>query len=579
MKHVSLELTVDFDARAVRGSATLDLELAPGAHEVVLDTRRLAIQSVCDGSGAPLAHTLRAEDVLLGSALVISLPVSVDRVVVTYATARDAEALQWLDCAQTAGGEHPFLFTQGHAIQSRSWLPLQDSPGIRMTYEARIRVPAPLVALMSAERAEPVTLGGQSVFTFQMKEPIPAYLIALAVGFLASHEVGPRTAVFAEPATLTRAAYEFAELEKILEAAESLVGPYRWGRFDVLVMPPSFPYGGMENPRLTFASPTLLAGDRSLVTVLVHELAHAWAGNLVVNATWSDFWLNEGTTVYLELRLNEALWGVDRAALLKSWSWRELASEIGRSGATPDTRLRYDMTGRDPAEGVTMIPYLKGAALFWTLESVVGRARLDASLRSWFEAHAFGAVTTDMMVEHLRASLSTDGSLAVDLEAWVDAPGLPDVPAPTSALLDRVDAASAAALRGADPLTLDVRDFTPAAWRQFLASLRTSTDVSAVDAPLLARLDGVFAFGESQNAEILAPWLRLLIQAGVATAEPVIEAFLRNHGRAKYLRPIMQDLLASDWGAPLARRVYASQRERYHALVRGSLDRLFDPTP
>ena len=580
LTHVAIDLTVDFDARTLRGCVTLDLDLAPGltaaSREVVLDSRALTIQSVCDVSGSALVHALREEDTLLGSALVVTLPPGVNRIVVTYATSPDGGALQWLGPEQTAGGQHPFLFTQGHAIQSRSWLPVQDSPGIRMTYEARITVPRPLIALMSAERAEPVSMGSQSVFTFQMREPIPAYLIALAVGEVTCREIGARTAVFAEPRTLDRAAYEFAEIEAILEAAEALVGRYRWGRFDVLVMPPSFPYGGMENPRLTFVSPTLLAGDRSLVTVLVHELAHAWAGNLVVNSTWNDFWLNEGTTVYLELRLNEALWGADRAALLKSWSFRELASEIERGGATPDTRLRYDMTGRDPAEGVTVIPYLKGAALFWTLEGLVGRDRLDASLRSWFDSHAFGAVTTDMMIEHLRTTLGDGvGSLAVDLEAWVDKPGLPDVPAPTSSILDRVDAAVAAVLDRVDPSDVDVAGFTPAAWRQFLGGLRTA-DSDALDGLMLERLDRAFAFGASQNAEVLAPWLRLLIKASVESAGPTIEAFLRTHGRAKFLRPIVQDLLATEWGASLARRVYESQRPRYHALVRASLDKLFE---
>jgi leukotriene-A4 hydrolase len=565
--HLSLALSVDFGGRVLRGTATLDLAIEGDAESVVLDTRQLAIAAVTDGAGRALAYELAPEDPVLGSALTVRLPEGTRRVVIDYATSPDAGALQWLDPEQTAGGRHPFLFTQGQAILTRTWIPIQDSPAVRLTYDATIEVPAPLVALMSAERLSSARGGS---FAFRMNEPIPAYLIALTVGEIACRELGPRTAVFAEPAVIERAAYEFGEMEQMIDAVEPLVGPYLWGRFDVVVMPPSFPYGGMENPRLIFASPTLLAGDRSLTTVIAHELAHAWAGNLVVNATWNDFWLNEGTTVYLELRMNEVLWGRERAELLKSWGFRELAGAIdGMGEGSPDTRLCYDMTGRDPAEGVTVVPYLKGAAFFWTLEKAVGRDRLDAWLRGWFERHAFRSVTTDIFLRDLREHLNPPG---MDLDRWVNDPGLPrEAEPPPSALLSRVDAASAAVLAGEPPASVDIQGWTPQAWRHFLGTLLAARPEGA----LLTALDEAFRLSKSGNAELLLPWLRLEARARRDLAIPRIESFLAEQGRYKFLRPLYADLLSTEWGAPIARRTYEGARRRYHALVRSGLDKLF----
>lgn len=573
VRHAVLDLVVDFDRRVLRGTAALDLEVAEGASSVTLDTRALSVARVESGDGAPLAFAFGAVDPVLGAPLTIALA-GATRVVVTYETSPDAEGLQWLDPAQTAGGARPFLFTQGHAIQTRSFIPLQDSPAIRVTYEARVTVPSALVAVMSAEHLGATVSGEVTTFAFRMREPIPPYLIALAVGDLARREIGPRTAVFAEPSTIDRAAYELAEMEQMIDAAEPLGGPYRWGRFDVVVMPPSFPYGGMENPRLTFASPSILVGDRSLTTLIAHELSHAWAGNLVTNATWRDFWINEGTTVYLELRVHESLWGADRAAMLQAWGHRELLAEIERCGSDdPDTRLRYDMTGRDPAEGVTVVPYLKGAAFFWTLETIVGRPRLDAWLRGWFDRRAFQSVTTDMLLDDLRAQLLTDEASrrSIDLDRWVDEPGPPRSPAPrASALLDRVDAATKALLAGEAPSTVDTTGYTPHAFRQLLGAVLAARPAPA----LVEAMDAAFGLSATSNAEVLLPWLRLEVSARRAAAIPRIERFLLAQGRLRYLKPLYGDLLASDWGAHIARRTYADARPRYHALVRASLDKL-----
>ncbi|MFO0616811.1 MAG: M1 family metallopeptidase [Polyangiaceae bacterium] len=574
VRHVALDLDVDFRAHVLRGKATLDLDVADFARSLVLDSRRLHVDRVVDAAGRALAFSIGAHEPVLGAPLTVELPRGTTRVAITYRTHADAEALEWLDPVQTAGGAHPFLFTQGHAIQTRSWIPLQDSPRVRVTYEARITVPRELVAVMSAEHLGGAPAGDEerSTFTFRMAEPIPPYLIALAVGDLATRAIGPRTAVFAEPSWIERAAHELGEAERMIDAAEALGGPYRWGRFDVVIMPPSFPYGGMENPRLTFASPSIIVGDRSLTTLVAHELAHAWAGNLVTNATWNDFWINEGTTVYLELRIHEVLWGATRARMLHTWGYRELVAEIERVGtSSPDTRLAYDMTGRDPAVGVTIIPYLKGAAFFWTIENRVGRPRLDRWLRGWFDRRAFQSVTTAELLADLRAELFTPADEPIDLEAWVSTPGVPDAaPPPPSELLDRVDAAAKALAAGTAPGAIDTRGWTPHAFRQLLGALLASPPPLAQ----LDALDAAFGLSASTNCEVTLPWLRLLVKLRGERAAAPVEAFLRSQGRARYLRPLYADLLEAPWGSAFAKRVYAEARPAYHALVRAALDAL-----
>jgi leukotriene-A4 hydrolase len=582
--HVALDLTVDFAARQLRGSAALDVAAAAGAREVVLDTRDLLVRAVTDGAGAALPFTLGEPDPVLGRALTIPLPPGVARVVVEYATGEGAPALQWFAPEQTAGGEHPFLFTQGHAVLTRSWLPTQDSPGVRQTYEARVTVPAALTAVMSAEQRTPDGAagppdgggGGTRRFEFRMPQPVPPYLFALAVGRLDFRPVGPRTGVYAEPPVVERARAEFADLERMLAAAEAIGGPYRWGRFDVLVPPPSFPYGGMENPRLTFVTPTLIAGDRSLTTVVAHELAHAWAGNLVTQATWSDFWLNEGFTVYMELRIVEALYGAERAAMLEVYGRRELDAEVRRLGpASPGTRLHADLAGRDPAEGVTVVPYVKGAAFLRVLERAVGRERLERYLRSWFDRHAFESVTTEEFVRDLRTHLFRgDASLErrVDVERWLYAPGLPEnAVEPRSDALDRVEAQARAFAAGGPAESLQTRAWSAQEWRHFLGVLPRELGPER-----LRDLDAAYHLSASTNAEVLFAWLRLAVRSRYEPALPALERFLTSQGRGKFVRPLYQELVATRWGEGEARRVYRRARPMYHALVRAALDPVID---
>ncbi|NIP77869.1 MAG: aminopeptidase [Gemmatimonadetes bacterium] len=579
VRHVDLRLAVDFERRTLAGAATLRLDRVPGARDLVLDTRGLEIRGVVTPGGDSLRWSLGEPVAHLGRPLRIGLPAGVELVEVHYRTAPDAAAVQWLDPVQTSSGA-PFLFTQGQAILTRTWIPTQDSPGIRQTYSATITVPEGLTAVMSAEmltpEGEPTNAG--RVFAFELDRPVPPYLIALAVGDLAFRSVGPRTGVYAEPGVVEAAAYEFAEMEDMLEAAEALYGPYRWGRYDVLVLPPSFPFGGMENPRLTFATPTILAGDRSLVSLIAHELAHSWSGNLVTNATWSDFWLNEGFTVYFENRIMEAVYGPEYAAMLEFLGREGLKAEIeDQLGGyeSPETILHLDLAGRDPDEGMTAIAYDKGAAFLRTIETVVGRERFDRFLRQYFDAHAFQPMTTDRFLayldEHLLAG-NPEWREAIQPEEWAYQPGLPSTIAPVeSRAFETVEGHVAAFVEGADPGELPTEGWSTHEWLHFLQSLPRELPEDRLRA-----LDAAFGLTESRNSEVLFEWLRLAIANRYEPAFAALEDFLVRQGRRKFLRPLYQDLARTDWGEAMALRIYRRARPTYHAISRSSIDEVLD---
>jgi leukotriene-A4 hydrolase len=572
--HVALDLRTDFKARQLSGTATLTIMPAAGATQVVLDTRDLTIERVTDSSGAPLQFVVGEIDAIRGRPLTVTLPAQ-GPIVVHYRTAPGAAALQWLAPEQTAGKRFPYLFSQGQAILTRTWIPTQDSPGIRQTYSARITVPRELRAVMSAEHLTPegVAAGEDRAFEFRLTTPVPPYLIALAVGDLRSRDIGPRTAVFSEPSVQDRAAYEFADLEKMVQTAEPLLGPYRWGRYDLLVLPPSFPFGGMENPRLTFATPTILAGDRSLVSLVAHELAHSWSGNLVTNATWSDFWLNEGTTSYVEKRLMEALYGAERAQILRVLAWRELQDEIARLGgpSSKETILHLDLTGRDPDDGATQIPYEKGAKFLETIEAAVGRERFDPYLRSYFDRHAFQPITSAAFLADVRANLiKGDAELEKKLllDEWVYQPGLPaNAAAPRAEALDRVHAQAKAFAGGTSAASLMTKGWSTQEWQHFLGNLPTMLTPAQ-----LRDLDAAFTLTGSGNSEVLFAWLRIAIRHHYQPAMPALERFLTEQGRRKFLRPLYEDLMKQDWGKAEAKRIYTKARPMYHAVATGTLD-------
>jgi leukotriene-A4 hydrolase len=575
VRHVALDLAADFAARRLRGSATLTFERAAGADSIVLDVNGLDVHHVRGPQGEALEFSVGAAREILGQPLTIRLPQSGNTIRIEYETSPDAAAVQWLEPAQTAGGRLPFLFTQGQAILTRTWVPTQDSPGIRQTYEAVIRVPPGMTAVMSAEMLTPTGEDGPSgsrAYRFRMDQPIPPYLFALAIGELAFREIGPRSGVYAEPSVVAAAAQEFAEVEQMMDAAERLYGPYRWGRYDILVLPPSFPFGGMENPRLTFATPTILAGDRSLVSLIAHELAHSWSGNLVTNATWDDFWLNEGFTTYIESRIMEELRGAEYADMLRELGRQDLHGTLEELGATsPDTRLRLDLAGRDPDEGMNDIAYEKGAAFLLTAESVVGRERLDAFLRDYFDRSAFQPMTSEAFLTHMNSELfAGDEQAATQLRAreWIFEPGLPDnVPAVRAAAFERVDGQVAAFRGGTPPAQLQTGNWTTHEWLRFLRALPDT-----LTAAQLASLDDAYGFSRTGNSEVLFAWLRVAIRNRYEPAMPALERFLTTQGRRKFVAPLFQDLMNTTWGVDVARRIYAQARPTYHSVTTNTVD-------
>ena len=572
--HVALDLTVDFAARKLRGTSRLSVERGPNTSTLIVDTRDLAVSRVSDGSGAPLTHQIGGEQPFMGRPLSITLSPKTTMVAIEYETSPDAAAVQWLDPAQTSGRKLPFLFTQGQAILTRTWIPTQDSPGIRQTYEASIRVPPGMRAVMSAQqvgtepRKEP---DGSLVYGFRMEHPIPPYLIALAVGDIAFKAIGANTGVYAEPSVVDRAASEFAEVDRMIEATERLYGPYRWGRYDILVLPPSFPYGGMENPRLTFATPTILAGDRSLVSLVAHELAHSWSGNLVTNATWDDFWINEGFTTYLEARIMESLRGKPYADMLRQLGRQDLATAIADAGGpqSPDTRLRLSLTGRDPDESAGDVAYEKGSAFLQTVESVVGRERLDTFLRDYFNAFAFKPMTSERLMAYMQEKLFRPGEAEkIDVQRWIFQPGLPENAPPVHAdAFAAIDRQIEAWTKGGSPAALPTRDWTTQEWLHFLRGLP-----DAIAQPRLAELDRTFRLSDSGNSEILFAWLEIAIRNRYTPAFPALERFLTSQGRRKFVRPLYQDLVKTDWGRKMAMDIYRRARPTYHSVSVTSID-------
>ena len=572
---MELDLDVDFGRRILAGSAVLHFERPDSsARRLLLDTRGLEIggvERIRGGAWSTARHELGAADPILGAPLAVDLEPGDDRVRIAYATRPGASGLQWLEPAQTAGKRHPFLFSQSQAIHARSWVPVQDTPAVRVTYEATLRTPSDLVALMGAAGNSTGERGG--VYRFRMPQRIPAYLMAIAAGDIAFAPLGPRSGVYAEPSVVGRAAAEFEDTERMMAAAERLYGAYRWDRYDILVLPPSFPFGGMENPRLTFATPTVLAGDKSLVSLIAHELAHSWSGNLVTNATWSDFWLNEGFTTYIERRIVEEVYGPETAAMEAVLGRQDLEDELARL-EDRDEILHIDLSGRDPDEGATRLPYEKGALFLRSLEEIFGRARFDAFLRGYFDHFAFQSIVTEDFTAYLRANLF-DGdrgrATSVPLEEWMERPGLPaSAPRPSSEALGRVAHAAedwtagrpAAAKAGFPGWTTHER-------LQFLRRLPSPLDVER-----LQELDGAFGLTATENSEVAFQWLLMALRGGYGASDARLEQFLVSIGRRKFIKPLYEELVKTDAGRERARAIYRKARPGYHPISVETVDRI-----
>jgi aminopeptidase N len=575
--HLDLDLAVDFTAKSLGGSATLTLLWRdPTATELWLDTEGLAIETVTGlPGGEALPFALAAADPVRGQALSIRIKPGTQKVVISYRTGPSAPALLWLPAESTPGKRQPMLFTQSQSISARSWIPLQDSPAIRFTYDAKIQVPPGAMALMSAEN--PTTTLADGRYAFHMPLAIPSYLMALAVGDYEFRATGPRTGVYADPTVLAGAAEELDEVDVMMQAAETLYGPYAWGRYDVLILPPSFPLGGMENPKLTFATPTILAGDKSLVSMIAHELAHSWSGNLVTNATWNDFWLNEGVTTYVERRLMEQLRGRDYSEMLAVLGRRDLEDDF--KAVAPDdatTRLHTALGAADHPDSLAVnVPYEKGYLLLRLLEETAGREPFDRFLRERFDRLAMQSTDTPAFAADVRERLFKGQAAllaTVRLDEWLEQPGLPEnAPRAVSQRFALVEAAANGFTRGTPPEKLATSAWSTHEWVHFLQSLP-----EPISDRNLSALDRAFHFTGSANAEILLQWLPRCVTSGYRPADAVVERFLTNVGRRRLIRPVCQAMI--DKGEPWrsqAEKIFRRASAGYHPLVRATIQAQF----
>lgn len=571
VRHLDLDINVDFDNRKILGTASLSIENITECDTLALDTRDLTISKVTLDNGKETTFRLGRMQDLFGQPLIINIQPETKVVHISYSTSPNAEALQWLEPQQTSSGTYPFLFTQSQSILARTWVPCQDTPDIRMTYNASVKTNPELLALMSA--TNPTAKNSEGTYSFVMDKPIPAYLLALAVGDLEFRPLGENCGVYAEPAMIDKAAYEFVDTEKMIKAAESLYGPYRWGRYDMLVLPPSFPFGGMENPRLTFLTPTIIAGDRSLVSLVAHELAHSWSGNLVTNATWDDFWLNEGFTTYSEYRIMEKLYGADYAQMIAQLGYQDLLRTLERLGYdNPDTRLALDLTGRHPDE-TTNVAYDKGQLFLTALEKAYGRDKFDAFLQKYINTFAFKTMTSEHFLKFLEKNLIKDTESthqAVRVYEWVYDPGLPDnCPVPDSPEFRKVDGQRQDFINGKPANELNTDGWTTHHWIHFLRAIPHNLNHES-----LTDLDKTYNLTASGNSEILFAWFTRALDLDYKPVLPALEKFLLHVGRAKFVVPLYTALARTEDGRILAKDIYKKARPLYHPVTYNVVDKV-----
>lgn len=565
LKHLHWTANVDFENKVIIANATWTIENTANAKFLLLDTRNLQIRNVLLNDKDNTQFELLEQNDLYGSVLKIELFEDTQTVSIDYNTSPDAKAIQWLSPQQTADKTDPFLFTQSQAILARSWLPCMDSPGVRFTYNADVTVPSHLFAVMSAKNPKEKSEDG--LYHFEMNQPIPSYLFALAVGNFEYQSIGKSCGVYAEPSVLQKAANEFEDLPQMIAAAEHLYGPYRWEEYDLIVLPPSFPFGGMENPRITFATPTILAGDKSLTSLVAHELAHSWSGNLVTNVNWQELWLNEGFTVYFEQRIMEELYGKEYSEMLASLSYEGLIEEL-KTMNPESTKLYVNLENKDPDEGMNSIPYDKGYLFLRTIEEHIGREKMDAFLRSYFSTYGFKVMNTKSFIELLQSEIIKENtSLAEQLqvEQWIYEPGLPENHATPSSnkfatVRETIKDLSILSIKSAS------KEWSSHEWQHFIENLPRDISIDQMKA-----LDEAFLFTQSGNSEIQFDWYQLSLQVGYKAAYPAIETFLINVGRRKFVAPLFKTMLATNQ-EEMARTIYKSSRENYHSVTYQSID-------
>ncbi|KAK7101710.1 leukotriene A-4 hydrolase-like [Littorina saxatilis] len=563
--NIDLDLAVDFEKNVIAGTAHLHVEKKRDAIEaLVLDTKDLNIEAVSEqGSGRVLEFKHHDEGNIkaFGSKLEITLPSDAGKrliVSIQYITSPTCSALQWLCPEQTAGKRQPYLFSQCQAIHARSLFPCQDTPTVKFTYTAKVKAPREITILMSAVRLGAVACEGDSssrVHQFEQKVPIPSYLLAIVGGDIESRDIGPRSKVWSEKELVEQAAFEFAETEKMLRTAENLLGPYVWGQYDLLILPPSFPYGGMENPCLTFVTPTILAGDRSLADVVAHEISHSWTGNLVTNSTFQDFWLNEGHTVFAERKITSRMHGGEPLRqFLANEGWKTLQETVAtltKAKESAYTKLIPDLTGVDPDDAFSSVPYEKGFALLCYLEQILGGSAVyEPFLRAYIEHFKYQSITSQQWKDFLFSYFCSEEDQrklqAVDWNTWFFAEGMPNVqPQFDSSLAKPCQDLASQWLTAADTdlssfTATDLQQFSALQKREFIALLLQAETVVTV--AKLQTMDTLYQLSAIRNSEICFRWLRLGVKSRWKDIIPRALEFVTEQGRMKFVRPIYRDL-------------------------------------
>jgi leukotriene-A4 hydrolase len=572
VKHLDLDIKVDFDSQTISGVASWTIDNTSKGNEIIFDENTLNITRVTLGNDEKETQYKLGDSVEFhGKPLCITIEPNTTKVNIYYNTTKDGVALQWLKPEQTADKRKPFVFSQGQSIWSRTWIPCQDSPGVRFTYNAKVSVPKDLMALMSA--VNPQQKNDTGVYTFKQDKPIPSYLMAIAVGDIEFKSINNRTGVYAEHSQIDKAFWEFAKLGDMVNAAEKLFGPYRWGRYDVIVLPPSFPFGGMENPNLTFLTPTVLAGDRSLTSLLAHELGHSWSGNLVTNASWDEIWLNEGFTTYVEHRIGEEVFGENEAKMQDVLSRKVLEENLDELGIdSPNTRLKIDLSGKNPDEGLSDIPYEKGYAFLQTIEAAVGRKQFDTFLTNYFNDHAFQSINTEAFVSYINKNLIKGDKVLADkikLDDWLYKPGIPsNIINPVSKDFNAIDAIQKTWRKtGIKGLSQKIKSTNEKQhFIDYLPEDLTATEMTAIDKE--------WNFTNGGNFVVKRQWFIIAIQHQYKVAYPTIENFLTSYSRTYSLTPLYKEMIKTPEGKVWAKQIYAKAKPGYHATTVEALEKI-----
>ena len=564
IKHINFRIVVDFSTRMLEIEANYQMQ-EPVHGSLYLDSFKIDLKQA-RMNGLELEWEFDARDDILGERLHLKGLDGDSTFTLMFHASPEARALQWLNAAQTAGGKSPFLYSQCQAIHARSIFPCQDTPSVRFTYSAEVEVPQGLIAVMAAEQVEVrdgTGHGYATLFRFKMPQPIPSYLFALAVGNLVFREFGPRTGIYAEPEIIEAAAWEFAENEIKMNEAEKLLGPYLWGRYDLLVLPPSFPYGGMENPRLTFLTPTSILGTRGQTSLITHELAHAWTGNLVTNATWQDFWLNEGWTTYAESRITEVLEGKDVEDLRAAFSEKQLIAVMERIGMdSPHTCLKLPGDEKDADSFTTIIPYYKGCFFLKECEYAVGRKRFDAFIQKYMASFQFQSLTTEAFLDFLKAELP-EVFEKVNVHKWVYEPGLPEEwHRPKSHLYDEVQEVLHDYEQGMRPAQQQVQD-----WHRFQNFSFLQGWPEKIPTEDCQYFEDILELEKRNDAGYYSFFYATCIASGYEAVLPRVEQFMGEIGRMLYILPIVRAMIEADWSRGYIRPLFEQVRGRHHQIT------------